>query len=412
MADTSKTILYITYDGLTDPLGQSQILPYVVHLSKLGFQFTIVSFEKKERFKKERDKIGAVIKQAGIEWMPLFFTRNPPLLAKLYDLLRMKSKVFGLVRKNQFDLIHCRSYIAAQIGLRAKKRFGVKILFDMRGFWADEKKDSGHWSSSLLYSWLYNYYKKKEKHFIMFSDAIVTLTYSAKREILTWNILSDINTKLYVIPCCADLTHFDWHRINSREKTHLKEKLQLDGRFPIICYLGSIGPTYGVKEMILFFSELKKRFSTAKFLFFTKDDDKSINAEIVKYPQISENDIACFFVSREELPLFLSIVDYSIFFYKPSYSRIACSPTKFAELTGMGIPVICNAIGDLNEKFLNGTPTILVDRLSPELIKKVANDFDASGKASKELARDFALSHFSLERGVSMYETIYRNVFK
>ena len=49
-----KQILYITYDGRTDPLGQSQVLPYIVALSAAGYKFTIVSFEKKQRLAKEK----------------------------------------------------------------------------------------------------------------------------------------------------------------------------------------------------------------------------------------------------------------------------------------------------------------------------------------------------------------------
>ena len=45
----AKKVLYITYDGMTDPLGQSQVLPYLVGLSEKGYKFTILSFEKKER---------------------------------------------------------------------------------------------------------------------------------------------------------------------------------------------------------------------------------------------------------------------------------------------------------------------------------------------------------------------------
>jgi hypothetical protein len=43
-----KNILYIAYDGMTDPLGQSQVLPYISGLSKLGYQFTLISCEKPE----------------------------------------------------------------------------------------------------------------------------------------------------------------------------------------------------------------------------------------------------------------------------------------------------------------------------------------------------------------------------
>ncbi len=46
---------------------------------------------------------------------------------------------------NPFLLVHCRSYITALVGLWMKKKFGVKVIFDMRGFWADERVDGGLW---------------------------------------------------------------------------------------------------------------------------------------------------------------------------------------------------------------------------------------------------------------------------
>ena len=81
-------VLYISYDGMTDPLGQSQVLPYLVALTLKGYQFTILSFEKKERFKKEGKIIEDIVNKAGINWMPLEFTRRPPLLSKFYDVIR------------------------------------------------------------------------------------------------------------------------------------------------------------------------------------------------------------------------------------------------------------------------------------------------------------------------------------
>ena len=45
--------LYFSYDGLLDPLGQSQIVPYVSMISAAGHSLTIVSYEKVERTKKQ-----------------------------------------------------------------------------------------------------------------------------------------------------------------------------------------------------------------------------------------------------------------------------------------------------------------------------------------------------------------------
>jgi hypothetical protein len=50
-------VLYISYDGMTDPLGQSQVIPYLAGLSAKGYVFTLISCEKEDAYKKNRDKI-------------------------------------------------------------------------------------------------------------------------------------------------------------------------------------------------------------------------------------------------------------------------------------------------------------------------------------------------------------------
>ena len=42
-----KDVVYLTYDGLLDAIGQSQIVPYILELSE-KVNFTIISLEKKE----------------------------------------------------------------------------------------------------------------------------------------------------------------------------------------------------------------------------------------------------------------------------------------------------------------------------------------------------------------------------
>src|SRR3712207_4028804 len=91
-----KQVLYITYDGLTDPLGQSQILPYLKGLSLLGYRFTIFSFEKQDRFIAGKEIIEKLCTESAIRWVPLTFTTTPPLLSKFYDALRMRRKAVKL----------------------------------------------------------------------------------------------------------------------------------------------------------------------------------------------------------------------------------------------------------------------------------------------------------------------------
>ena len=68
-----KTI-YLSYDGLTDPLGQSQVLPYIIGLKQKGYDVTIISFEKTSQT--NREKIKSILSENLIGWIPLHIFRK------------------------------------------------------------------------------------------------------------------------------------------------------------------------------------------------------------------------------------------------------------------------------------------------------------------------------------------------
>ena len=52
-----KHILFISYDGMTDPLGQSQVIPYLAGLCKFGYRFTILSCDKQDRYARDKEYV-------------------------------------------------------------------------------------------------------------------------------------------------------------------------------------------------------------------------------------------------------------------------------------------------------------------------------------------------------------------
>ena len=141
-------ILFVSYDGLTDPLGVSQILPYVTGLAEKGYQFTIVSCEKKDRFKLYQEKISNILAAYPIKWVPLKYHKTPPVISSVFDLIKMKRKIKRLNGINSFQLVHTRAGTPALIGLWMKKKYGTPFLNDLRDFYADSRIDSGAWKKN------------------------------------------------------------------------------------------------------------------------------------------------------------------------------------------------------------------------------------------------------------------------
>lgn len=404
---SSNHILYLSYDGMTDPLGQSQVLPYLSGLSRLGFSFSLISFEKSDRFELGKQAIQQVCDHFGISWYPLNYTQRPPVISKLKDLLMLWRLVRTLHHTNPIALVHCRSYITSLIGLRMKKKWGIPFLFDMRGFWADERIDGKIWDlKNPLYRSIYRFFKKKERQFIEGADHTISLTEQARSIIHDWSRLKGQPVPITVIPCCVDLQHFDPCSITSIAKLDLRSRLNIPISAPVLTYVGSIGTWYMLPEMMAFFVCWLNKFPDSIFLFISQDDPTSIIKQAVKLG-VPVDKIKICGAKRSEMPLFISISDCSLFFIKPVFSKKASSPTKQGEIMSMGVPVICNSgVGDTDSVIRAWHSGLLVDRFTQENYDEVIDSFYRSKFDPAEI-RKGAQDYFSLEEGVSRYSRVY-----
>jgi hypothetical protein len=256
-------VLYLSYDGMTDPLGQSQVLPYLKGLSDIGYEITLVSFEKKDRFDNLRAEIEKQTASKNINWQPLIYTKSPPVLSTVYDLMKLYFLCRKLHSVNHYTIIHCRSYITSLVGLWMKKKHNIKFVFDMRGFFADERVEGGIWNlKNPVFRWIYSFFKKKELQFFQQSDYTISLTNKGK-EIINSSICRGMNVNIKVIPCCADLNHFDYNRYSSVDRNKMREHLGVKISEFVISYSGSIGSWYMLSEMLDFFKVLLEHTKNA-----------------------------------------------------------------------------------------------------------------------------------------------------
>ncbi len=404
-----KHVLYISYDGMTDPLGQSQVIPYLVALSNRGFAFTILSFEKKAKYEERKELIQNLLDSAGIKWSPLLYTKWPPVISTLYDYARLKRTVANLHQSMKFDFVHCRSYIPALAGYAFKRKYNLQFIFDMRGFWADERVDGNLWNlKNPVFKTIYRFFKKKEIEFIRESTAVITLTQAAKEEILTWKDLQIDSEKITVIPCCVDTALFDPDKITKAQQQQARQQLNMNEDDFVLGYLGSIGTWYLLDEMLQFFTSAKSIIHKAKFLFVTQDEPLHI-IDRATYFGLKPEDIIITKAERKEVPIMISLFNYGIFFIKPAYSKIASSPTKQGEIMAMGVPVICNSgVGD-SDNIIHSYQSGLVVSAGyyDGVVKKLQVE-----ESDPQLIRNGAVDYFSLDKGTDEYLNVYHNLIK
>ncbi|MEN3040475.1 MAG: glycosyltransferase [Bacteroidia bacterium] len=397
--------LYLTYDGLLDPLGQSQILPYIYGLTeRLGVKFFIVSFEKRERFSGVGE-LKETLSARGIHWYPLPFSRRPPILAKAWDSYRFFTTAKKVLLRHKVNLLHARSYVAGWVAHRLSKQYGIPWIFDMRGFWADERRETEAWPPQHpFYNWLYHLWKEREKAMLQSAAYIVVLTEAAKHVLLEWGISPE---KVSVIPCVADYELFTPQPPQIRSS--YREQLEIPSEAFVLGYVGSLGPLYELKEMLAFFKVLLLYQPESYMVFFTPTESELIRSAAQKLCVPLER-LRIKSLKRFEVPLWSSILDASIIFCRPGFSRIGSSPTRVAEMLAMDIPVIMQAdLGD-TEKLAGIIEGIyLCKSLSEEAYHAIPPQLVSQKKGESNLSPRFTSQRLlSLPVGMSQYEKVYR----
>jgi glycosyltransferase involved in cell wall biosynthesis len=410
----NKEILYLSYDGMTDALGQSQVLPYLFGLSKLDYNIHLISFEKNETFSVLNEEISILCKQNNISWYPLKYTKKPPVFSTMWDIYRMTLKAKKLQRQYSFSLVHCRSYLPGMVGLNLKRKFGVKFLFDMRGFWADERVDGGQWNlNKLIFKKIYKFFKKKELDLFSNCDECVSLTEIGKRELLTWKLNRNDKLTVNVIPCCVDLKHFDYSKINEKEKSIYLKKYNIQSNDIVICYLGSLSTVYLFDEVLKTIAKIEEKYTNYKFLIFTHEDKQLVQKYISDSEIKKLDNIYIDSLTRKKVPAALSICSYSIFFCKPSYPRKGTSPTRLAELIACGVSIISNKdIGDSEKHIIENNLGYVFEDFKEENFNRFLNDFDLNKGYPKNELRIISEKLFSLDNGIKKYALIYKRLLK
>lgn len=397
-------VLYLSYDGMCDPLGGSQVLPYLFGLARRGHRISLISFEKPERSADERAAVAKACADAGIAWHPLPYRKRPPVLSTLGDVARMWDLAARLSGKQPYDIAHCRSYLPGLVGLKLKQRFGTRFLFDMRGFWADERREGGSWpSSNPLFRTIYGYFKKQERLFWRNADAMVSLTQSGKEVIATAERSA---APISVIPCCVDFDVFK--PATKAKRANARKELEIGRDDHVLGYIGSLGGNYMLDEMLDFYRAYRERFGRAKFLFVTQVPEGEIRAAAGK-KDLDQAEIVIRPASRAQVPFYVAAADHGIAFKQPSFSAKACSPTKLGEMLALEIPVVANSgVGDV-EQVIEDTGAGVIVRSFSDTAYRQAVEALQSAKPDAQW-RKAIRCWFDLHAGVDRYDEIYRNL--
>ena len=392
---TGPRVLYVSYDGMLEALGQSQVLPYLRGLTARGASITLISFEKVPAAQStpEGAELMRDLSAQGIEWIALQYHKRPTLPATLFDVLHGFWRGLALHRTRRFQIVHARSHVASMVAWLFQSLVGTRFVFDLRGFIADERVEGGLWTER---SFAYRLVKRMERRFLADADAVVVLTETARELLKTWP--GGGPRSVTVIPTCVDLARFPAPASPGRDP----------GASPLVVYAGSLGTVYELDGMLRFFVALRRRCANARILFLTSFR-RELDAALERVP-LPAGAATVDFVPPRQVAERLSGADAGLIFCKPGLGRLASCPTKVAEYLALGLPVIINeATGDARKLIGAQHVGVVIREFQEACYEEAADQLVAMWRdhGLRARCRKVAEDSLSLGVGVERYWAIY-----
>ena len=120
----------MSYDGALDPLGASQVVPYLIGLAARGVAITLITFEKPERWAQADGRLAMQrrLEACGIRWRPLRYHKWPRLAGTLRDIVAGSRAIACEAARSAPALIHCRGDVATVMARWARLPPAIRLL--------------------------------------------------------------------------------------------------------------------------------------------------------------------------------------------------------------------------------------------------------------------------------------------
>jgi glycosyltransferase involved in cell wall biosynthesis len=386
--------IYLTRNGLLEPLGQSQVLAYLRGLSR-DYRITLITYEKDED-RNDSARMAATraeCEQLGIRWLPQHFRAQPKVIAPVLSMLRMVWLLHREVKRQGARLIHARSYIPAAVALIVSRLTGVPFIFDMRALWPEELITAGRLTRGGM---LHRAIVAAERACLAHAGAVVSLTHAAVDHLKQIYPAALAGQRIAVIPTCADLDRFVPPAVPP-------------SRMVIGC-LGTVqSGWFRLDWMAAFLKVAAERDPDAVFELTTRDDALQVRAALDPDGRLGER-MTIAPSAPEDVQTILQGQTASVMFFTDGLSKLGSSPTRMAEILGCGMPVVANdGVGDVAFVIRQYRVGVLADSDEPDAMAQAWDallallDDPDIGTRCRQAAEEI----FSLAAGTAAYSELY-----
>ncbi len=407
------SLLYVTADGLLEPLGFSQVLRVVEGLARKGWRYRILSLEKSNDLK-DVERVASIrhrLAASGVDWHPHAYDWSGSARAAMGNLQTLIGQTLKAAGSGRIDAVHARAYHGAFAAHTAWLGHGTPYLFDTRSYWFDERLEEGRWFTTPIRLGIA---RGLEHQFFASSAGVVSLTELQAADVQSGKFGAVPQGKPIVcIPTCAD--YDDFMRRPAARCTSVPPEIRgvLENKL-VLGIVGSLNRSYLVDETLVLAKKVLALRDDAHLLVLTAQ--VSAYQDRVKQHGLEASRVTVAKATHDAMPQWLSLIDWGMLLLDPqSPAKRASMPTKLGEFFATGVRPVqfgCNSeVAAWVERAQSG---LVLQGVDDQSLEKAANEIAGSTISAQRLqrARELTAGHFSLASGIERYDRVLRAAFK
>lgn len=339
----------------------------------------------------------------------LHFYRTPSgsALSKL-PVLNQVDVIDGLARRLaeiipvvKPDVLHAHSPVLNAIAaLRAGKKFGIPVVYEVRAFWEDAAVDHGTSTENGL---RYKLTRALETYALKRADAVTTICEGLRKDIVARGIPAD---KVTVIPNAVDIDKF---ALGGSADQALKDKLGLSGS-RLIGFIGSFYAYEGLDVLLRAVPKLSARMPDLRVLLVGGGPQDAQLRQLAKDLRIEDKVVFTGRVPHDQVNKYYDLLDVLVYPRLPMRLTDLVTPLKPLEAMAQGRILAASDVGGHLELIADGKTGVLFRANDTDsLVEKVAALLESQQKwpELRQAGRNYVETERNWPVSVARYKTIY-----
>lgn len=286
----------------------------------------------------------------------LRFHRTPPLsittplLREIAQMRRVESRLDELIREIRPDVLHAHSPVLNAVpALRAGRRHGVPVVYEVRAFWEDAAVDHGTTREGSL---RYRATRALETWALRRADHVTCICEGLRADIVARGIPDD---RVTVIPNAVDLDGFSFC---SPPDAGLRRELGLDGAV-VLGFVGSFYAYEGLDLMLDAFSRLRQQRPELKVLLVGGGPQEQALRAQVSALGLTSDVVFTGRVPNRDVQRYYNLIDVLVYARHPMRLTELVTPLKPLEAMAQGKLFVASDVGGHRELIRDGETGIL-----------------------------------------------------